>query len=172
MTKAPNPIRPPDTHHVSAVIGWLELGNPAEAENELRRIARKYQRHPDFLELKWAVYAASKQWKKALHAAERLQVLDPTRAAGWIHHAYSIRRLEPGGLLKARSILLEAYKKFPEESVIPYNLACYAAQLNELKEAWDWIHKAMEVSGDVDKIRRMGLADPDLKPLWEKLKTL
>jgi hypothetical protein len=31
-------LEPPDTHHVSAAIGWLELGNPAEAGEEIARI--------------------------------------------------------------------------------------------------------------------------------------
>ena len=32
-------LGPPDSHHLSAAIGWLELGNVAEAGAELEKIA-------------------------------------------------------------------------------------------------------------------------------------
>jgi hypothetical protein len=33
-----NPLSPPDTHHLRAAEGWLELGNHLEANAELENI--------------------------------------------------------------------------------------------------------------------------------------
>jgi hypothetical protein len=56
--------------------------------------------------------------------------------------------------------------------MIPYNLACYAAQFGRLEEAWQWLHKAMAAAGDTQHIKRMALADADLQKLWERIRGL
>jgi hypothetical protein len=50
----------------------------------------------------------------------------------WGHKAYSLRRVNGGGIEKAKVVLEEAAKLFPGDSVIQYNLACYCAQLGQL----------------------------------------
>jgi tetratricopeptide (TPR) repeat protein len=98
--------------------------------------------------------------------------LAPKRAAGWLHHAYAVRRAVDGGVEKALDALLPAVDRFPTEPYIPYNLACYAAQFGRLDEAWEWLHKAMEAEGDVNRIKTMALQDADLKALWERISEL
>jgi hypothetical protein len=61
-----------------------------------------------------------------------------------------------------------AIVKFPRECLIPYNLACYCAQLGDLEEAKSWFVKAMEIEEMV--VKRMVVDDPDLKPLWDSMK--
>ena len=68
--------------------------------------------------------------------------------------------------------LRPAFEKFPKETIIPYNLACYAAQMGRLDEAWEWLHKAMAAAESVNRIKQMALADPDLQPLLERIKDL
>jgi hypothetical protein len=77
-----------------------------------------------------------------------------------------------GGLQAAWQALRPAFEKFPKADIIPYNLACYAAQSDRLDEAWEWLHKAMEAAGDVDRIKKRAAADPDLQPLWERIRQL
>jgi hypothetical protein len=58
-------------------------------------------------------------------------------------------------------------------STIPYNLACYAAQMKRLDGARDWWGKALAIAkttGGFDEIRLMALDDPDLEPLWHEIK--
>src|ERR1043166_9428290 len=50
-------LEPPDTHHLSAAVGWLELGNPAEAGEEIARISPAALEHPDVLEVRWQICA-------------------------------------------------------------------------------------------------------------------
>ncbi len=164
-----SPLEPPDIHHLSAAVGWLELGNPVEAGEELARISADNVDHPDVLEVRWAVCAAGKSWDAALSAAQLMVQKAPERASGWIHRAYALRRASSGGLPSAWEALRPAFEKFPEESIIPYNLACYAAQMGRLDDAWDWLHKAATAAKNIGRIKQMALADADLKPLWDRI---
>jgi len=67
---------------------------------------------------------------------------------------------------KAKVVLDEAAKLFPDDSMIQYNLACYCAQLSQLDAAQEHLHKSYEL-GDAKQIKLMALDDEDLKPLWE-----
>jgi hypothetical protein len=164
-------LEPPDTHHLSAAIGWLELGNLVEAEADLNRISAEQQCHPDVLEVRWIVLAQGKRWESALQIARTLVKLAPGRASGWLHHAYSLRRASRDGLKLAWDALLPAYGKFPRVATIPYNLSCYACQMHQIEEARTWLHRALKI-GDKTEIKQMALEDLDLQPLWEEIQKL
>jgi tetratricopeptide (TPR) repeat protein len=166
------PLESPDTHHLRAAVGWLELGNPAEAGEEIAKISPSNLAHPDVLEVRWQICAASKSWEAALDIAELLMSQAPNQDSTWLHRAYALRRVKAGGLQRASDALRPAYEKFPKSALIPFNLACYAAQLGRLEEAWEWLHRAMEAVKDVAVIKKMALADDDLKNLWERIREL
>jgi hypothetical protein len=65
-----------------------------------------------------------------------------------------------------------AAERFANEPVVSYNLACYAAQLGRLDDAWEWVQKAIKAAGNTEQIKTMALADSDLKPLWERIQAL
>ena len=88
------------------------------------------------------------------------------RAASCVHKAYSLRRANDGGVEKAKAVLLEAAKLFPDDDMIQYNLACYCAQLGQLDAAKEYLGKSCEL-GDAAQIKLRALDDEDLKPLWE-----
>lgn len=127
---------------------------------------------PEVLELLWQLHAELSEWEESLAAAERLVEIAPNESFGWIHRAYSLRRAPGGGLEKAWNALRPAAAIFPEEKIIPYNLACYVAQMGLLDDAWGWLQRAMSVAGDVRTIKVMALADEDLKPLWDRIQAL
>ena len=163
------PMTAPDIHHVRAAEGWMELGCRDEAELELGRVSALNRHHPDVLETEWSVTAARLDWKRGVVIGELLVTLYPERANGWLHRAYALRRVENGGLGRARESLLSAPDQFPDEPVIPYNLACYAAQMGELDEARKWLRRSVAV-GRFDKVKAMALADSDLAPIWEEIR--
>jgi hypothetical protein len=51
------------------------------------------------------------------------------------------------------------------------NLACYACQLGNLKQARDWLQKAIDLA-NTKEVKLMALSDPDLEPLWKEIGTL
>ena len=164
-------LEPPDTHYLSAAIGWLELGNPTEAKAELDKVNSACQRHPDVLEVRWLLCAEQRDWRAALTAARALLEVAPERSSGWLHQAYALRRVPEGSLEQAWEALLPAFAKFPKEPVIAYNLACYGCQMNRLAEARTWLKRALKIGGK-EKIKAMALRDSDLEPLWEEIHSL
>jgi tetratricopeptide (TPR) repeat protein len=96
----------------------------------------------------------------------------PSDVSGWVHRAYASRRKEGGGLQTAWDALRPAVELFPDETIIPYNLACYACQLGELDAARHWLSRALEIAGKPqarEALRLMALADPDLAPLQQEI---
>lgn len=173
MTSHPrdaDPVGPPDAHHLLAALGWLELGLPADAGEEIARITPENIEHPDVLEVRWEICAAGRRWDTGLELAGRLLEVAPNRSSGWIHRAYALRRVPGGGLEKAWEALRPAFEKFPDVSIIPYNLACYAAQFGRLDDAWDWLQKAVTSAGKKERIQAMALVDSDLEALWPKIR--
>ena len=67
---------------------------------------------------------------------------------------------------KAKVVLDEAAKLFPDDSMIQYNLSCYCAQLGQLDAAQEHLDKSYEL-GDAKQNKLMALDDEDWKPLWE-----
>jgi tetratricopeptide (TPR) repeat protein len=165
-------LEPPDTHHLRAAVGWLELGNHVEAGGEIARVSPANLDHPDVLEIRWTICAGSQSWDAAAEVAESLVAIAPERSSGWVQRAYAVRRMRGGSIERAEKLLLPALDRFPKESLIPYNLACYAAQLDRLDEAWERLRKAFEIERDVKAIQARALADKDLEPLWERIRGL
>jgi predicted Zn-dependent protease len=164
-------LEPPDTHYFLAAVGWLELGNPAEAKAELAQMSPAQKDHPDLLELRWSIAAQEEHWDEGLQLAQALLRCAPNRSSGWLHQAYALRRVPDGGLQRAWDALLPAFEKFPKQSTIAYNLACYACQLGQLDAARDWLKRAVFIRGK-EKIKVMALSDSDLEPLWGEIREL
>lgn len=164
-------IGPPHSHIVAAAEGWLGLGNTAEAKAELARLPGSLFRHPKVLQLMWAVAAGEKDWALALDIARLHQSVAPQSAYGWIHQAYSLRRMDGGGLQAAWDALFPAMEKFPKDCIVPYNLACYACQLQQQAKARILLTRAMALGGR-EEIKRMALSDSDLKPIWPQISSL
>jgi predicted Zn-dependent protease len=162
-------LPPPACFHVSSAWGWLELGDLREARLELAALSAAEQSHPDALETWWKIFAEEEDWRAALECAERAVVSAPEHASGWIHRSFALHELRR--TREAFECLQGVVGKFPEEFVIPYNLACYQCQLGDEAAAWTWLKKAAK-AGDPRRIRAMALDDPDLAPLREKLPRL
>jgi tetratricopeptide (TPR) repeat protein len=165
------PIEPPDAHYLAAALGWLELGNLAEAKIELAQLSPSLLNHPDVLEVRWQICAEERRWDEGLQVARALLDSAPERSSGWLHQAYALRRVPDGGVRKAWEALLPAFDKFPSVAIISYNLSCYACQLSQLDAARVWLKRAL-VIGQKDHIKAMALADTDLEPLWSEIKQL
>ena len=164
------PLEPPDNLHLQAAQGWLELGNPVEANEELERITPGLRVHPDVLEVRWQIYAEAKKWDACLHVSDAIIQLAPDRASGWICKSIALYRMKR--CQEAWSTLVPVAGRFPHVPAVAYDLACYACQLGRLVEARQWLERAFEMAeqiGDKDRARLMALDDPDLEPLWKEI---
>ncbi len=164
-------LEPPDSHYLEAALGWLALGNDAEAKAELALIDADFAHHPDVLEVRWALLAGERNWSAALPVAHALVRNSPDRVTGWLHFSYALRRVPEGGLEAAWNALLPASDKFPKDPHVFYNLACYACQMGRLPEARTWLQRAFK-AGAREKIKAMALIDEDLRALWTEIPKL
>ena len=165
MTKLAQ-LKHPDPMHLEAAAGWIQLGDYDSANDELEKIRAEWRAHPDVLDLRWLIYSNDEQWDACLDIASAIVKMVPDRAQGWLDKAFSLRRANDGGVEKAKTVLLEAAKLFPDDDMIQYNLACYCAQMGQLDAAQEHLDKSYEL-GDAKQIKLMALDDEDLKPLWE-----
>jgi tetratricopeptide (TPR) repeat protein len=75
-------MQQPDSNHLMAAEGWLELGNYEEANAELEKITAELRAHPDVLVVRWAIFAAAKKWEAALDIAAAIIRLVPESPFG------------------------------------------------------------------------------------------
>ena len=158
-------------HSLNAVVGWLELGNTREARVELEALPKNFEKNAEILDLRWLLHAREGDWAGALKVAQRFVELHPEDPSGWLHRAYALRRVAEGGVRKALDVLRPAFEGFPSEPVIPFNLACYECQLDNLPEARRWLEEAFK-RGDKKRLTAMALADDDLEKLWPELRKM
>ncbi len=162
------PLEPPFNFYVAAAEGWLGLGNRREAEAELAQIPPVLAGHPAVLEVRWLLAAGANDWEAGVAIADQTLAAAPDSVNGWLHRSYALRRTPAGGLRQAWDALLPAWKRFPTEPIVAYNLACYACQMNRLPAAREWLRRAMLVGGE-DNLKGMALRDPDLEPMWGEI---
>lgn len=63
------PLEPPDSIHLEAAEGWVELGNHLEANEELEQITSENRAHPAVLEVRWQIYAKAENWDASPYIA-------------------------------------------------------------------------------------------------------
>lgn len=156
----------PEIFHVNAAVGWLELGNPAEAQTELNQVSEEYAGHPEVLEVQWQIFARKNDWHPALPIAQTICNVAPERPQGWLHLAVSLYRLNKTE--DAWNLLLPMAARFPKSWVIPYDLACYACQLGRVEEGRVWLRRAFKL-GHPPEVQALALQDPDLTVLWPEI---
>lgn len=162
------PLPTPDNLFLEAAQGWIMLGDASSALAELERISPTHRHAPSVLEVEWEIRSLDKDWPAALTVAEHMVQTAPGNVRGWILRAYAARRAPAGGLEMAQSMLQPALERFPKAFLVPYNLACYAAQLGRVEEAWHMLQRAMKVGGS-SAVTGLALLDPDLQVLWKRL---
>lgn len=155
-----------DRRQLEAAEGWLGLGNWLEAGKELEQMSPAMQARPDVLGIRWQIHAAAKRWEPAMEIARAIATATPESPLGWIHWAYALHELKR--TREAYEVASAVAAKFPKETTLHYNLACYACQLGKLEEAKVWLKQAMAIAGQ-EEIRTTALSDPDLKPLWKQI---
>ncbi len=161
----------PDQHHFNATLGWLMLGNPAEARAEFEKLSDPSRREPPVLGLEWSLLARELRWEEAVVVAGDQLAATPDDPEPWIHRSFALHELRR--TQEAFELLMPALKRFPKETTIPYNLACYTSQLGDLAAARNWFHRVLALGRTTgEKLHRLAAAleDKDLKPLWPEIR--
>lgn len=156
----------PDLHHALAADGWLDLKAPGEARRELDSLSAEARNLPAVLELYCRVAIQIPDWDEVVTIANQIISTSPEFVGGWVHRSFALHELRR--TREAYECLLGAESRFPTNSIIPYNLACYACQLGNLPEARRWLQRVIDLKG-VKELRGLALDDPDLEPLRQEI---
>jgi tetratricopeptide (TPR) repeat protein len=162
------PLEPPDTDHLGAARGWLDLGNHLEATEELEKIAPRFRSHPDVLQVSWLVCSKAENWPRCLEIATTLTKLVPERRFGWLHRAVSLDKLQR--TTEAWFVIIEAVNRFGPSSTFAFHLACFCARLGKTDEAAKFVARAIELSEDqetLERLRQRIVDEPLLASIWK-----
>jgi Flp pilus assembly protein TadD len=136
-------LQQPDQFHLNASVGWLLLGNSTDSAIEFKKLSRSYPDHPDYLHVKCRVLIAERNWMQALETGRQQVRVAPHDSHGWVHQAYCLHELKRTD--EAFQILAMASKRFPRDTLITYNLACYCCHLKRYNDALNWIDRTAKL---------------------------
>ena len=141
-----------------------EFGMFEDANDQVEKIDPFNRAAPEVLAVRLAIYHGLKKWELMREIAKRLADFQPNDIQWITSYAYATRRAE--SIPAAKEILLNAETKFPKESIIKYNLACYFCQMGDTENAKNYLKQAFEIDSSW---RLKALDDEDLRPLWDSL---
>src|SRR5262245_36329522 len=90
MNDVKKALEPSDMIRLRAAEGWLELGIPQEASDELQHIAAQHQEHPDVMQARWHVNAKLQRWDLCVEIGKTMAELTPNKSLGWINYANAL----------------------------------------------------------------------------------
>ncbi len=154
---------------MKAAEGWLDLGNPIEALNELGPLAPILQGHPDVLHLRWRILVAARRWPDALAAAQALTIAAPADQRAWpaLCKTLSFSR----EIQQAYDLAMARLPEFRDSFELTYDAACYACLLGKLDQAEDLLAAAMKLN-DARQVVLYAQADPDLEAIRDRLREI
>ena len=155
----------PFARHLQAAQGYLELGLPLEAHEEIEDTEPELRTRTDVLILRLEVFQVLEKWELMRTIAQQLCNRQPDEPDSFLALATATRRAI--GLQEALAVLATVAPRFPTCATILYNLACYAAQLGHLDSARARLAEAIKLE---PRCREMALVDPDLEPLRSELR--
>ncbi len=155
-------LEPANERRLIAAEGFLELGLPLDANEEIESMDADVRHVPEVLAVRVGIYRALEAWPLMQVVARQLALDAPDKPDWTVAWAYATRRAD--SLDAARLILVNAVERLPGVAVFAFNLACYEAQLGDIGSAKKHLSRAIELRGD---LRLRALEDEDLKALWE-----
>lgn len=144
-----------------AADGYLFLGLAGEALDELRSMPESEQDLPEVLLARNRVLLHMRRWKEVEANAARGIEAHPDRDEFTVQRAFALHKLKKGE--KAMDVLLSAPEWIRRTGILHYNLACYEAQLGDIKTARQCINVAIQMN---EAMRKNAKSDPDLQALW------
>lgn len=128
---------------IRAASGWLELGMPENALEELEGLPLADRDTRKALELKLAAQMSKSDWKLASETAVGLCTQGTEESEYFVSAAYCFH--EMGDTEEARKWLLRGPETLTEMPVYHYNMACYLWKLGESERARNHLAKAIEM---------------------------
>ena len=148
-------------HQLKAAQGFLELGDPDSAWDELESIPAEDRANPTVLWMRLEIYRSKERWNEMMAIAQHLVQVQPENPCHWVHLAWAERRAI--NVQKAEGTLLTAMDRFPDVGTIHYNLACYSCVAGRIEEGKERLETALRLE---PSLRADALEDEDLAGVW------
>ncbi|MEM9446284.1 MAG: tetratricopeptide repeat protein [Verrucomicrobiota bacterium] len=152
--------------HIEAAKGYLALGMPDEAMEEIKSLDFTYRYKPEVLELTVAVHMSQKRWMNGLVLARALCDRFPMSGKPFLLTAMCLDSLERTA--EARDILLAAPVSLRNKAELHYNLSRLEAKLGNVSSAQRYLKRAVELNPDM---KSKAGTDPHLTDLVLRLKS-
>jgi hypothetical protein len=139
--------------------GWLELGCPSEAFEELEQLPDNLHSTREVLKLKCNILSTSRNWNdlRVLSATSAMYFpQEPVFAEDW---AWSEHK--QGRTADAYSILEQAAEKYQKTWRTAYFLACFAYALKRVREATEWLGLAFLLHNSPAQLKSRALREDD-----------
>jgi tetratricopeptide (TPR) repeat protein len=144
-----------------AADGYLYLGLATEALDELNSTPEPEREYPDVMLARNRVLLHLRRWREVEAIAARGIEQHPERDEFTVQRAFALHKLKKGE--KAMDVILSAPEWIRRTGILHYNLACYEAQLGDMKTARQCINVAIQMN---EAMRKNAKSDPDLQELW------
>jgi tetratricopeptide (TPR) repeat protein len=142
---------------IRAASGWLELGMPEDALNEIKGLPKDHLGEKIVLELRLAAEMALQKWQEAAETAKLLCMEAVDEPDFFLSAAFCLHEL--GETDEARKWLLRGPEVLSEMAVFHYNMACYLWTLGEKERAHNHLSKAFDMD---ESFKESALHDKDL----------
>lgn len=146
---------------LQAADGYLYLGMPAEALQELHDVPAPERNHSAVLLAQVRVLLHLKDWGAAETLSSHGSARHPEEEEFMVQRAFALHQLHKGE--QAVEVLLAAPEWIRRTGILHYNLACYEARLGDLSTARQCIRAAIQLNAAMKKNAKL---DPDLQSLW------
>ena len=147
---------------LQAAGGWLDLGLPQEAVQELAGVDDAHRLDFEVLALHVRVCRHLENWTRMLNLGRLLTDVRPHLASGALATAMATRHLH--GPDRALGILMDAVEDYPHEAAVYYDLACCEAASGCLDNARLWLKEAFKLAPG---LRAAARVDVDLAALHD-----
>lgn len=153
-----------EERHITAALGYLELGMFEEAVEELHCLPAERLGHPGILQLESTIQIRGEQYEQALEISTHLCQVSPDNPMPWLDRAFCLHELKRTE--EAKACLLNGPECLKQEATYYYNLGCYEAQLGSLDRARHYLEQAVRMDANFLITSK---TDPDLAPLYVDL---
>ena len=145
---------------LNAAIGYLNLGMAQEAWGELEEIEAEDRARPEVLKVRVEVCRSLQQWEMMAEISNQLRKIESDEVLHPLNMAYAVRRFK--GEAEAADILSLALRRYYDDALVRYNLACYWCVMGRVEEAREMVETAFKKD---KSLRDLAETDEDLAGL-------
>jgi Tfp pilus assembly protein PilF len=160
MSSLPPSELVPILKRLNAAVGYLNLGMPMDAWNELEDIDAKDRARPEVFKVRVEVCRALEKWEMMAEVSNHLRKIEPDEVGHSLNMAYAVRRFR--GESEAADILSLALRRYYDDALVRYNLACYWCVMGRVEEAREMLETAFKKDSS---LRELAETDEDLAAL-------